>query len=135
MIKIIIITIIFAFLIVYLKSTKSEYADLALVGSSIILIFISIDYVSSTLEVINKIVELSNLNKEYYKIILKIISIAYVVEFGSSTIEDMGLKSLSNKIVFLGKIIIIAVSAPIIYAVFNVINQLIIWRKKLYAYF
>lgn len=126
MIKIIIITIIFAFLIVYLKSTKSEYADLALVGSSIILIFISIDYVSSTLEVINKIVELSNLNKEYYKIILKIISIAYVVEFGSSTIEDMGLKSLSNKIVFLGKIIIVAVSAPIIYAVFNVINQLII---------
>ena len=126
MIKIIIISIIFAFLIVYLKSTKSEYADLALVGSSIILIFISIDYVSSTLEVINKIVELSNLNKEYYKIILKIISIAYVVEFGSSTIEDMGLKSLSNKIVFLGKIIIIAVSAPIIYAVFNVINQLII---------
>ena len=126
MLKIILFTISCAFFITYLKYTKSEYSDLALLATSIILIYLALDYISVTYELIDKIVELSNIDKEYYKIIFKIISIAYVVEFGSSTIEDMGLKSLANKIVFIGKVIILAVSAPIIYAVFNVITQLVV---------
>lgn len=126
MLKIIVISLICAFIITYLKSTKNEFADLAIIASSVILIYLSISYIVNTFTFFNKIIEMSNVDKEYYKIILKVISIAYVVEFGSTTIEDMGLKSLANKVSFIGKLIILTISAPLIYAVFNILNELII---------
>lgn len=125
MIKIILIALICAFIIIYLKNSKSEYSDIALLASSILIIYLSLEYITNTYEIINKIVALSNLDYEYYKIILKILAISYVFEFSSSMIEDMGLKSLSNKIIVIGKIVILAVSTPIIYAVFNVLTGLL----------
>jgi stage III sporulation protein AD len=126
MIKIILIALVCAFIIVYLKHSKSEYSDVAVIASSVLLIYLSLDYVKDTFEIVNKLVFLTNLEYEYYKIIFKILAISYVFEFASSTIEDMGLKSLANKLVLIGKIVILGVSAPIIYAVFNILSGLLL---------
>ena len=125
MLKIVLVAIICAFIVVYLKYSKSEYSDIAMLASCVLIAYLSLEYISTTYEIINKIIKLSNLDYEYYKIIFKILAISYVFEFASSTIEDMGLKSISTKLILIGKIVILAVSAPIIYAVFNVLNGLI----------
>ena len=87
--------------------------------SGITLIILSLDYLTVTFEFFNRLISLSGIDKETFRIILKITAIAYLVEFGAGTIEDFGLKGLSNKLVFIGKFVILGLSFPIIYSVFN----------------
>ena len=58
-------------------------------------------------------------------IIFKVVAIGYLVEFGAETINDLGLKSLSDKLIFIGKLAIFSVSLPVLYAIFNVLSRLI----------
>lgn len=125
MIKIVTIALLSAILITYLKSINSEYSLLATIGASIIITFCALDYISNSFTLINQLIELSGVDKDLYKIIFKITAIAYLVEFGAGTIEDFGLKSIADKLVFTGKIMIFIISMPIIYAVFNLFTTLI----------
>ena len=126
MLKIISIAIVFAIIIIYLRNLNAELALLASIGAGIIVLFYTLEYLISTLSFINQIVELSGIDREYYKIIFKITAIGYIVEFASSTVNDFGLKTLSDKITFAGKIIIITTALPIFYAVFNLITGLLL---------
>lgn len=126
MLKIVSIAVVFAIIILYLRNLNAEFALLASIGAGIIVLFYSLEYLTSTFNFINQIVELSGIDREYYKIIFKITAIGYVVEFASSTVNDFGLKSLSDKITFAGKIIIITTALPIFYAVFNLIVGLLL---------
>lgn len=132
MLKIIILSLICAFIITYLKYSKSELSDVALIASSILILYLSFDYVINTFEIIQKIISLTGISEDYYKIILKVVSISYVLEFSSSTIEEMGLKSLSNKVIFVGKLFILAVSSPLLIAIFNIISGILTWKKRLF---
>ncbi len=126
MVKIVSLAILFAITIVYLKSVNSELAPLALVGSGIIIVFLSLDYLVQTVDFFKQLVSLTGLGEDSFSIILKVTAIGYLVEFGASTIEDMGIKNLSDKLVFVGKIIIFTTSLPIFYAVFNLLKRLMI---------
>lgn len=126
MVKIVSLAILFAITIVYLKSVNSELAPLALVGSGIIIVFLSLDYLVQTVDFFKQLVSLTGLGEDSFSIILKVTVIGYLVEFGASTIEDMGIKNLSDKLVFVGKIIIFTTSLPIFYAVFNLLKRLMI---------
>ena len=119
MVKLIAVAITCALIIVYLRSVNSEFALIATVGAGVIIITFVLDYVLQTFEFINQLVEYSGIDKDLYFIIFKITAIAYLVEFGASSIRDFGLNSLADKLVFAGKIIILTMSLPIIYAVFN----------------
>ena len=126
MVKIVSLAILFAITIVYLKSVNSELAPLALVGSGIIIVFLSLDYLVQTVDFFKQLVSLTGLGEDSFSIILKVTAIGYLVEFGASTIEEMGIKNLSAKLVFVGKIIIFTTSLPIFYAVFNLLKRLMI---------
>lgn len=125
MIQLVCIALVCAILIVYLKSVNSEFYTLAIVGSSIIILGYAFSYVSVCFELLNKLVELTGISKEFYKILIKITSIGYLVQFGAGTIEDMGLKGLSDKLVMAGKIIIFSLSLPIIYGLINLLTELV----------
>jgi len=125
MIKLIAVSIIFASIILYLKSVNSELSLLATIGSGIILIYLSVDYLSETFNFLGKLVSLGGLDSDLYKIIFKITAIGYLIEFGADAINDFGLASLSNKLIFVGKLIIFNVSLPILYAVYNMIVGLL----------
>ncbi len=125
MTQIVLIAMICALIIVFLRGIQSEYYSLALVCGGIILIDFSINYVAENIEFINKIFEMTGLDEELLSIIYKIISIGYIVEFGAGTIEDFGLKGLADKLVFVGKLIILSVSLPILYSLINLITTLV----------
>ena len=85
----------------------------------------AIDYLTETVTFIQKLKSLSNINNEIYKIIFKIIGIGYLTEFTSSTLIDFGLDSMSKKIVFVGKIVILTVSIPLFNSILDLLSQLI----------
>ena len=125
MLKIVAIALICAVIIIYLKSINSELSLLATIGSGIIIIFLSAEYMANTFEFINKLINISGISADFYKILFKITAIGYLIEFGADTINDFGLNSLSNKLIFVGKLIIFNISLPILYAVFNLIIGLL----------
>lgn len=125
MIKIVAVAILFAFILIYLKSINSELFSVAMLGSGVVILSFGIEYLSETLNFFTELTRLSGLDPVFYTTILKIVGIAYVVEFGAGIIEDLGLKNVSDKLVFVGKLAILTASMPIIYAVFNILTGLI----------
>lgn len=125
MVKILSIAILCTIIVVYLKESNSNLAIPALIVSGILVIIFSVKYLTASFEYINKIIEISTIDNKIIKSILKITVIANLIEFTALTIEDFGLKSLSEKVIFSGKLIIFTISAPIIYSVFEIIVGLL----------
>ncbi len=122
--QVILIAIICAVITLYLKGVGSEFYVFVLIVSGIIILSLVMEYLSSIFEFINYLITLSGIEQEYYIIILKITSVAYLVEFASETINDMGIKGLADKVVFAGKIVIFYLSAPIFYAIIRLLTEL-----------
>ena len=125
MTKIVAISLICACIIIYLKSINSELTLLATIGAGIILLTFILEYVSDAVILINKIVELTGIDKNMYSLIFKITAIGYLVEFGASTLNDFGLNSLACKLQTIGKLAIFSVSIPIFYALINLLSGLL----------
>lgn len=125
MIKILSIAILCTIIVVYLKEINSNLAIPALIVSGIIVILFSLNYLKNSFELVGKIIEMTSIDNKIVTSILKITVIANLIEFTALTIEDFGLKSLSEKLIFCGKIIIFSISAPIFYSVFELIIGLL----------
>lgn len=125
MVKIVACAVLCAFVLIYLKSVNSEFFSVATLGAGVIIIALGIDYLTETVSFIQKIIDSSGINAKYFSVILKITGIAYVVEFGAGIVEDLGLKSIADKLVFIGKAAIFTAAIPIIYAVFELLIGLI----------
>ena len=125
MLKIIAIALTSAIIIIYLKNIRSDLTIFVEIMSVIILLYLGLDYLNNTFSFIHVLIEMSNVDKELFKIIFKATGIGYLVEFSAGIIEDFGLKSLSDKLILVGKIIILGVTMPIIYAVFNLVTGFI----------
>ena len=125
MIKILSIAILCTIIVVYLKEINSNLAIPALIVSGIIVIIFSLNYLKNSFELVGKIIEMTSIDNKIVTSILKITVIANLIEFTALTIEDFGLKSLSEKLIFCGKIIIFSISAPIFYSVFELIIGLL----------
>ena len=57
--------------------------------------------------------------------LLKIIGVGYLIEFAASICNDSGNSSIADKIILSGKLIIFALSLPIITNLFNLVMELI----------
>lgn len=125
MIKIVALIVVCAVLVVYVKNVNTELYPLVLLGSGIIILYTGFTYLTGTLDFFKKIVSASAINEKFLSIIFKIVSVGYIVEFGAGVVEDMGLKSLADKLVFIGKAIIVGVSLPVFYAVIETVNALL----------
>lgn len=62
------------------------------------------------------------LNDTYFDIVLKVVGIAYVSEFGVRLCSDAGESSIASKIELSGKIIIMVVSAPVFMALLDIVS-------------
>jgi stage III sporulation protein AD len=88
-------------------------------------VILTFDYLNNTFAFFNELINRSGIDKDVFRIILKVISVSFLVEFGAGTIEDFGLKGLSSKLVLIGKFVILGLSLPIIYSVFNMFYGLL----------
>jgi stage III sporulation protein AD len=125
MVKIVGFAIVAALIIVYLRSINSELFSFAIIAAGIIIIIFAFEYLVLTFNFFNKLIDLTGIDKEFYKIIFKITGIGYMVEFAAETINDFGVKGLSEKLVFAGKVVIFSLSLPILYAVINVLSGIL----------
>ncbi len=105
----------------FLKQIKSPFAELISLATCLLIIFYTLTRLSSVFELINTIGGYFSEQKDYFKILLKIIGITYVADFASNICKDAGYSAIAGQIEIFGKISILAISSPIILALLETI--------------
>lgn len=112
-------------MIIILKDNKPEFAILISIATSIAIFYIIMDKMVNIVDIITDIAKRANVDFVYYTTILKIIGIAYIVEFGSQISRDVGEESIASKIELGGKVIIMVLAMPILIALMDLIINII----------
>lgn len=123
--KIIAIGIIGAFLTLLIKQYKPEIAPAIPILTGIAVTIMLIPRITSLIEIFRNIAESTNADISQIKIVIKIIGVAYLCQFASDICKDAGESSISGKIELGGKLVIISLSAPIIYSLLELTERII----------
>jgi len=123
--KIVAVAIVSCILILLIKQLKPEFTVVVMVATTVILLIYILKYFTQIFAIFDEIVTKTGVNKDLFIILIKIIGVGYLVEFGASICEDTGNASIANKVVFAGKISIFIMAMPIIKNLFNLILELL----------
>lgn len=125
MLQIVGLALVGGLITIYLRSVNPELAVLSVVCSGILVIAAAFGYLSQSFALFGKIAEISKIDGGLLKLVFKIVGIGYVVEFAAGILEDCGVKSVADKLIFAGKFVILSVSLPIFYALINILVGLV----------
>lgn len=108
-----------------LKQIKPEYAMLVVICGSVLLLLMTMNYLTQVVGVFNIIVQKTGLSSNLFAIIIKIIGIGYLTEFTANLCLDSGMSGLGDKVLLAGKLLIFVMSLPIIYNIIDIIMELL----------
>lgn len=123
-IKIIGIGLISLIMIIILKQYKPDFAIYISIIAGAIIILLVMDKLSSIVSLISSMQNKANINNQFLVILLKITGIAFLTEYASSICKDAGESAIATKIDLGAKVLIIAISIPIIQALLELIIKI-----------
>ena len=124
-IKIIGIAILAVVIIIIIKQYRPEFAIYISIITGIIILSFIIDKLSGTINLLSDLSNKLNNGQEFLKILVKITGIAFLTEFAVSICKDAGESAIGSKIDLGGKVIIIAMSIPIISSMLVTVIQIL----------
>lgn len=113
-VKIIGIAFLAVIIILILKQYRPEYAMYVSIIAGAIIVLMSLGKLDGIIILLNTISSKTSANGQFLSILLKITGIAFLTEFAVSVCKDSGETAIASKVDLGGKIIIIAISVPII---------------------
>lgn len=124
-IKIVGISIFAVIMIIILKNYRPEMALVLSIITGIGIMLYAISKMSSVINVLNDLVSKSGVNTDFLLIIIKVIGIAYIVEFGKNVCIDAGQSSIATKLEMAGKVVIVVLTIPLVSSLVNVLVGLV----------
>lgn len=124
-IKIIGVGLIGLIIIIIMKQYKPDFVIYVSLIVGTIILFMIMDKLNGIIEILTNLSNKASINSEFLVILLKITGIAFLTEFAVSICNDSGETAIANKIDLGGKIIIIAISIPIISALLELIIKIL----------
>lgn len=115
--KIVILVVTGVFFIVLLKEQKTSMAFVLALAVCIILIFYIVDYGAILLEGLSVFQSYFDSSGYYIKLILKMVGITYLCEFGTQVCKDAGQGAIASQVEMFGKIMILITGLPIVLAI------------------
>jgi len=125
LIKIVGVALITVFAHMLVKQTKPEIAMIISIAGSILIVVMAVNTLSSVISNFYAIFKKTGVNTNILLPIFKIIAIGYIAEFGANICVDAGASSIADKILFVGKLIILLIALPIINTVIDLIMGLL----------
>ena len=107
---------------VLLKSTKPELSFAVTVTGVIVILLFIVDALENTLTVFTAIAEITGVENGLLKILLKIVGVGYITEFGAGILTDFGSPSVADKVSLCGKVVILTLSFPVIESLLSLIQ-------------
>lgn len=124
-VKIVGIGLLTLIIIMILKQYKPEFTIYAsLIGGVLILILV-MDKLFGIITLLKSLSNKLSYNNQFIIILIKITGITFLTEFATSICKDSGETAIANKVDLAGKIIIIAMSIPIISALLETILNIL----------
>lgn len=124
-IKIIGVGLIALIIIIIVKQYRPEFTMYVSVAAGIIILLLVMDKLSSIIDLLTNLANKTSLNNEFIFLLIKITGIAILTEFASSVCKDSGETAIASKVDMGGKIIIIAMSIPIIASLLETILKVL----------
>ena len=112
-------------IIVILKQYKPEFTIYVSLIAGIIILFLIMDKLSGIISLLKNLSAKASINQEFLIILIKITGIAVLTEFATSICKDSGETAIANKIDLGGKVLIIAISIPIISTLLETIIKIL----------
>lgn len=124
-IKIIGIAFLAVIIIIILKQYKPEFAMYVSILAGAIILLMSVGKLDGIITILENISAKTKVNGEFLAILIKITGIAFLTEFAVSICKDAGETAIANKVDLGGKVIIIAISIPIISALLETVLKIL----------
>lgn len=122
MLKVVLIGLVAVFVILLLKVGKPEYAMAVSLASSVLILLYAAGTLTQVVGELKTLFSYISLPEGYLKILLKILGVAYLAEFGSALCKDAGQSAIGGQIELVGKLTILAISMPIVTSLFETIS-------------
>lgn len=120
--QIVIIAIVATMLIAVLKVQKPELAILLSVAAGVLILAYAAAYLDSIVSILREITSRVNLDLAFVSIVLKVIAVAYLCEFGAQVCKDAGEAAIATKVELAGKILIVYLASPILLSLLNLLT-------------
>ena len=122
--QIVAVGIISVILIIAIRKQNAEFALLISIMASIIIFFMIMPFLGQAVGLLKEIADLMDTNVQYIGLILKIIAIAYIAEFGAQICTDAGESAVASKIELAGKALILITSTPVLFGLVQLISTM-----------
>lgn len=110
---------------VVLKQIRPEIAlQLTILASASIFIMV-MSKIKVIVDLLQNLADQANISSYYLFIVLKIVGVAYLAEFGAQICRDAGEGALASKIELAAKVAVIALAIPIIVAITESLVRLV----------
>ena len=123
--KIVGFAIIAVVLVIVIKNQRPEIALILTIFASLSILLFAIYKMSDIVNVLNELVNVSGINKDFLTIIIKVTAIAYIVEFGKNICVDAGQTAIATKLEIAGKVIIVTLSLPLVSSLVSILTGLV----------
>ena len=112
-------------LAVWMKGIRGEYGFYVVIAAQLLFLFYGTGRLKEILDIIRQMEQYIKIRPVYLITLLKMTGITYSAEFASGICKDAGYASLGKQIEIFGKLTILAVSMPVLLALFGTLDQIL----------
>lgn len=115
------IAILVTVILVLLRQTRPEMAVQLSLVAGVVVFLVILGRLAPVLRLIDTLASRANVQGGYVQTVFKIVGVAYISEFGAQVCRDAREEAMATKVEFGGKVLILALAAPIIMAVVDTV--------------
>ncbi|MCI7062094.1 MAG: stage III sporulation protein AD [Lachnospiraceae bacterium] len=123
--KIVMIGIMAVLLAIPLKKDKPEFSMLLIITSCLLISMLALGRIKELVSYLRTLQQYLGSAGIYMKILFKMIGITYMAELGANLCRDAGYSAVASQIEFCGKLMLLAVSLPVLASLFEIMLQFV----------
>ena len=117
------VAIITAVAAILLRSTKPELSFAVTATGVIIILLFIVEALQGVLVIFQTITAATGVESGLIKLLIKIVGVGYITEFGAGILNDFGSTAIADKVVLGGKLTIVVLSLPIMQSLLQMIGK------------
>lgn len=110
---------------VLLKKESPQIAMLTAAVTGILIFLMLCAPLGNLISLLKETAEQAGVGEGYFSIVLKVIGIAYLTQFGSQLCADAGENSVAAKIELAGKVLMMTAAAPVLTGLLEMVMNLV----------
>lgn len=119
------IALVVSIINVVLKQFRKEIALQMTILTGAIIFTLILDKIQIIIDLLQSLADQANISSYYLVIVLKIVGVAYLAEFGAEICRDAGESALATKIEVAAKVGVLVLAIPIIVAILESVMGLL----------